>query len=247
MNAIRRNIPNCITCLNVAAGVLAIISAMRGYEEQWGITGIAWAYIFIGIAAVADFLDGFAARLLNAYSGLGKELDSLCDLVSFGVAPAIILYQSLDWAHLNLQTPEWVKWTAVLVPVFAALRLARFNLDTRQSENFIGLPVPANAIFWIGYTALLTPYYKLFHAFGAGGSELMAQWWCLLPILLVECWLMVSPVRMFSLKFKTFGWSGNQWRWLLILTAGVLVFCMGVPGLMWLVIAYVLYGIFDAN
>ena len=234
MKTLKQNIPNCITCLNVMAGVMAIISAANGYQEQWGLNGISWAYIFIGIAAAADFLDGFAARLLGAYSELGKQLDSLCDLVSFGVAPAIILYQTLDWAHATMFTPEWVKWLALLIPAAGALRLARFNLDPRQTDSFIGLPIPANAIFWIGYTALLGQC-----------TPLMAQWYCMLPIILVECWLMISPVRMFSLKFKTWGWQGNQWRWLLVLTAAVLVFCVGVPGLMWLIIAYVLYGIFD--
>ena len=198
----------------------------------YGLEAYNWAYIFIGIAAVMDFLDGFAARLLHAYSNLGKELDSLCDAVSFGVAPAMILFSTLE----RYGNPEWICWASLLIPVFGVLRLAKFNIDTRQTTSFIGLPIPANAIFWIGYTALCNDM-----------SGIMCEWWFVVPVLLVECWLMVSPLKLFSLKFKTWRWKGNQFRWLLIVTAIVLVFCAGVPGLMWLIIAYLLYGVMSRN
>ncbi len=208
---------------------MAILSAWRGESSMWGLTGLDWAYIFVGIAAVADFLDGFAARLLHAYSNLGKELDSLCDAVSFGVAPAMIMYATLSDTAMQ----DWTRWLVILIPIAGVLRLAKFNIDTRQTTSFIGLPIPANAIFWIGYSALCRE-----------GTVFLNEWYCYLPILLFECWLMVSPVKLFSLKFKTWGWKGNQFRWLLILTAIVLAFCMGVPGLMWLIVAYIAYGLF---
>ncbi len=227
MNTIVKNIPNGITCLNITAGCMAIVFALRSDSVIWGMEAYNWACIFIGIAAVMDFLDGFAARLLHAYSSLGKELDSLCDAVSFGVAPAMILYSTLEkYGH-----PEWLCWAALLIPVFGVLRLAKFNIDTRQSTSFIGLPIPANAIFWIGYTALC-----------AECPEYLCEWWVVLPVLFLECWLMVSPLKLFSLKFKTWGWKGNRFRWLLIATAIVLPVCLGLPGFMWLIIAYVLYG-----
>ena len=229
MNFIIKNIPNSITCLNIAAGCMAIICAFHGQETILGLPGLDWAYIFVGIAAVMDFCDGFAARLLRAYSDLGKELDSLCDAVSFGVAPGMILFATLT----ETGAQEWTRWLSLIIPIAGVLRLAKFNIDTRQTTSFIGLPIPANAIFWIGYTALARE-----------GVEFLNAWYCILPVLLVECWLMVSPLRLFSLKFKTWGWKGNEFRWLLILTAIVLVFCMGVPGLMWLIVAYVCYGIF---
>lgn len=230
MNVIVKNIPNSITCLNLAAGVMAIVCASRGDAPLWGLAAYEWAYIFVGLAAVADFLDGFAARALHAYSDLGKELDSLCDLVSFGVAPAIIMFSCLD----AVGAQAWIRWVTLLIPVCGALRLARFNIDTRQTTSFIGLPIPANAIFWIGYSALCY-----------GGAGFMTGWYWVLPAIVAESWLMISPLRLFSLKFKTWGWRGNQWRWMLLVTAVVLVSCMGVPGLMWLIVAYVLYGIFD--
>lgn len=230
MNVITRNIPNAITCLNLAAGVMSVLCASHGAETWWcGLPAYEWAYIFIGIAAVADFLDGFAARLLHAYSDLGKELDSLCDMVSFGVAPAVLMHYCLVWAGAD----EWTRWIVMLIPVCGALRLARFNIDTRQTTSFIGLPIPANALFWIGYSSLCY-----------AGTEFMCEWYVLLLAIVAESLLMVSPLRLFSLKFKTWGWRGNQWRWLLVITAPVLLFCMGVSGLMWLIVAYVLYGVF---
>lgn len=233
MNIIKKNIPNCITCLNLGAGVLSIICAARGQESLWGLSGWAWACIFMGIAAVADFLDGFAARLLHAYSDLGKQLDSLCDIVSFGVAPAMLMYYCFDWAETTMFAASWLKWCVIIIPVCGALRLARFNIDDSQTDSFRGLPIPANAIFWVGYSAMV---YQ--------GTLFLTQWYWALLALIVECWLMISSVKLFSLKFKTWGWKDNQWRWILILTAAIMVFCMGVPGLMWLIIAYVCYGLF---
>lgn len=232
MNIIRRNIPNAITCINLLSGVTAIICASQGDRPLWGMEAYEWAYIFIGIAAVADFLDGFAARLLHAYSELGKQLDSLCDLVSFGVAPAIIMH----YCAIATGMPVWTAWLALLVPVCGALRLARFNIDTRQTTSFIGLPIPANAIFWIGYSALCY----------AGGS-FAGEWYWAAAAIIIESWLMVSPLRLFSLKFKTWGWKDNRWRWLLIITAPVLVAIMGVPGLMWLIVVYVAYSLLGGS
>ncbi len=227
MNIIKRNIPNAVTCLNVLSGTLAIIAATHHDTMLWGLSGQSWAYIMIGVAAIADFCDGFMARLLHAYSDLGKELDSLCDLVSFGVAPAMILFESL-----GDRPDSWVRWVALLIPVCGALRLAKFNIDTRQSVNFIGLPIPANAIFWIGYTAMIS-----------AGATLLSVWWVALPVILIESWLMISELPLPSLKFKTWGWKGNGARWSLIIMAVVFTACMGVAGLMWLIVAYILMGV----
>lgn len=228
MNVITRNIPNAVTCINLLGGVMAIIMASGGDTQYLGLEAYRWVYIFIGISAVADFLDGFAARLLHAYSNLGKELDSLCDLVSFGVAPALLMYNCID----TLLPGSWMKWAVLLIPVCGALRLAKFNIDTRQTSSFIGLPIPANAIFWIGYSSICW-----------SGNPSLLEWYWLLPAVVVESLLMVSELKLFSLKFKTWSWRGNQWRWLLIATAVASVCIFGVAGLMWLIVAYVCYGL----
>lgn len=225
MNPIVRNIPNSITCINVLSGCLAIVAAAKGNSDMWGLQAYQWAFIFIAIGAVADFLDGFAARALHAYSNLGKELDSLCDLVTFGVAPAMIMLHLLA----ESEVPQWLPWTALLIPISGALRLARFNIDTRQTTSFIGMPIPANAIFWIGYAALLT-----------GGVDFLSEWYIFLPTLLIECWLMNSPLKMFSLKIKDFNLKKNAPQVLLAVATIVFCFTLGVGGLMWLIVFYVL-------
>ena len=228
MQKINRNIPNTITSLNLGAGVMAIIAASHGTGSFWGLLGFQWAFIFIGIAALADFFDGFSARMLKFYSDLGKELDSLCDIVSFGVAPAITLFFLIN----DLVPDKWIGWTVLLIPICAALRLARFNIDPRQTASFIGLPVPANAIFWIGYANFMSE-----------GVEFLYQWYVFIPFLLVECWLMNSNIKMFSLKIKTLSFKENIPRYLTILAAAVFCFTLGVSGLFWLIVFYILCSI----
>lgn len=228
MNTFKNSFPNFITALNLGAGCLAIIAASYGPNEFWGLRGFQWAFLFMAMSAVADFLDGFAARMLKAYSELGKELDSLCDLVAFGVAPAMTLFFLLKAIAID----PWLCWTTLLIPISAAFRLARFNLDSRQSVNFIGLPVPANAIFWIGYSSLLFR-----------GVEFLGVWYVFLCFLVVECWLMNSNLPMFSLKMKNFSFKENIHRYLLVLAAGIFCFTLGVGGLFWLIIFYVFCGI----
>lgn len=225
MNQIIKNIPNSITCLNIASGVVASIFALKGGEVVNGIPAYDWAFIFIGIAAVMDFLDGFAARLLKAYSDMGKELDSLCDAVSFGVAPAMLLFAALR----DNGAPDWLPWLAIIIPVAGVLRLAKFNIDTRQTSSFLGLPIPANAIFWIGYTASI---YQ-------GNANFASPFWAILFILILSG-SMISEIPLFSLKFKTWGWKGNAQRWILIFAAPLLVACLGLQGLSILIMVYII-------
>lgn len=229
MSKIKHAIPNCVTLVNLLSGVMAIICSFRGTSPLWGLEGWQWGAIFIGISTVADFFDGFFARLLKAYTALGKELDSLSDLVSFGVAPALLVFNVLEATGAE----PWLKWCMLLVPAFAALRLARFNIDTRQTTYFIGMPVPANAIFWIGFADLIlhgAPFLKLPVIF--------------IPVLLFEAWMMVSPFKLLSLKFHDYKPSGtNLWRYLLIFAAIFFVFVMNVSGLMWLIVFYILLSV----
>ncbi|MDE5551666.1 MAG: CDP-diacylglycerol--serine O-phosphatidyltransferase [Muribaculaceae bacterium] len=234
MNIIRRNIPNAITCLNVLSGCVAIIFAFHSTRIYGSLTGMQCAWIAIGVAAVADFFDGFMARLLKAYSPLGKELDSLCDLVSFGVAPAMMVY---NLSAGSPDSPCWLPWMSLLIPVAGALRLAKFNIDTRQTTSFIGLPIPANAIFWIGYTALAG-------AEGTGIAALTSPYW-LLPVIVLESWLMVFPLPMFSLKFAHYSLRDNRLRYFLLLAAVILIICTGVAGLLWTILLYLLLSLFS--
>ena len=223
LKKIRYNTPNAITCMNLIAGTVAIILASKGDEPMCGLVAYQWAFIFIGIAAVADFLDGFMARLLKAYSEVGKELDSLCDLVSFGVAPAVILYNAV----IAGGGAEWVAWCSLLIPAAGAMRLAKFNVDTRQESNFIGLPIPANAIFWIGFVAF---YYEI-------GGILN---WLTLAAIVVMSWLMLSSIRIYSLKFKNYSFKENSHRYILMIAAIVFVAIGGLMGMAITILYYVL-------
>ena len=228
MNSIKKNIANFVTLMNLGAGCLSIITACHGTSQYWGLLGFQWAFLFIAMGAVADFLDGFVARLLKSNSELGKELDSLSDLVTFGVAPALTLFFLLQ----DIGIDRWLCWTTLLIPLCAAMRLGRFNLDTRQSENFIGMPVPANAIFWIGYASLMWR-----------GVQVLSVWYVFLCFLIVECWLMNSNMPMYSLKMKNFSIKENFPRYLLVLAAGLFCFTLGTGGLFWLIVFYVLSSI----
>lgn len=227
MNALIRNIPNGITLLNLLSGTIAIICAFHGTGRYWGLEGWEWGAIFIGIGAVADFFDGFFARVLKAYSELGKELDSLSDLVSFGVAPAMLVFNVMRSTE---GVTDWLGWCILPVPLLAALRLARFNIDTRQASFFIGMPVPANAIFWIGFCALVRE-----------NAAFLTEPVIFIPLVVLEGWLLVSSLKLMSLKFHDYRFRGlNIWRYGLAAAAVVLVFCMGVSGFLWLIVIYVL-------
>ncbi len=212
--AIFAQIPNSITCLNLISGCIAIVMAFKGCY--------GWASIAIATAAVFDFLDGAMARLMKAYSAVGKELDSLSDLVSFGVAPAAMVYNIL---------PEEYSWIAISIPVCGALRLARFNVDTRQTTSFIGLPIPANAIFWIGAVSWME----------ANGPF---DAWIMIPATMLEAQSMLDPIQLVSLKFSNFKLNTeNCLRYFIIAAAIVLTVIFGLPGLSLTIILYYLLGL----
>ncbi len=227
-NRITKNIPNTITCLNLLSGAIACIFAFHYSELFAGLQGYQWAFIFIGAAAVFDFCDGAAARLLHAYSDMGKELDSLSDLVSFGLAPAMIVFNTINLFNTgDASTLSPWAFVALVIPVVGGLRLAKFNIDTRQTTNFIGLPIPAGAIFWIGLVAWL-------HR-----TEAFNNWIVALIVVLMSL-MMVSGVRMFSLKFKNFDFRENFRRYMLIFAAVLFVISDGISGLAWTIVFYIL-------
>ena len=207
-----------ITCCNLTAGSLAVIMALRGTFEQ--------AAIFILIAAVCDFLDGLSARLLHAYSDMGKELDSLSDLISFGLAPGLMVYTLLnDYLLLPYGNLEYLAYVALLIPIAGGIRLAKFNVDDRQTTSFIGLPIPANALFWIGVCFADT---RDWHPA------------IILALIVLFSYLMVSNLPMFSLKASNLSWSNNKLRYILVITSLGLVIWLGLTGLAGAIIAYIL-------
>ena len=218
MNKIRNIffwVPNFITSLNLAAGRLAVFF---GIEGQLG-----WAAIFIFAAAVFDFLDGLAARLLQAYSEIGKQLDSLADLVSFGLAPAAILFTMLELTMFKANQPifeieatplQWAfLFSVLIVPIAGAFRLAKFNLDDRQTDDFLGLPIPANAIFYASLGLLLEIGTK------AEVNTIILNRFNLMTAMVLLSALMISEIPMFSFKFKNLKWQDNQIRFLFIILA----------------------------
>ena len=210
-------LPNAITCMNLVSGCVALVLAFNG---QYGYASIA-----ICAAAVFDFLDGAVARAIGAYSEIGAELDSLSDLVSFGVAPGLMVYCQLP-APYNL--------AAIAIPVCGALRLAKFNVDTRQTSSFIGLPIPANALFWIGASA-----------FGAQYPQSVEPIVWTIVVLAVAL-SMLAPVNLPSLKFHDFKFQGeNRVRFFLIILTVALVALLGVPGLSVVIACYLMIGAFS--
>lgn len=230
---IKNYIPNTITCLNLVSGCVASVMALEG--------NLMYAVVWIILAAVFDFFDGFAARLLKAFSPIGKELDSLADVVSFGVAPGMILFVLLSWlapilplGGLNEYIPYW----AFVIPAFSGLRLAKFNIDERQTTSFIGLPVPAHALFWssLGYSVQpLLPQ---------GGVALLVG---LMALALVTSLLLVSEVPMFSLKIKSLAWKGNELRYILVACAVIFVSIWGFLGIAGTILLYVMLSIFNGR
>ena len=227
MKAIRNNIPNAITSLNLLFGCLACIAAFHCSETMCGtdLKGYQWAFIFIALAAVADFFDGLVARLIHAVSNIGAELDSLADLVSFGLAPALVLYNIM----LQQGAGHWAL-VALLLPVFGAIRLARFNVDTNQTTTFTGLPIPANAIFWIGFTSWYATY--------------PTPLWMVIVLIVALSLLMVCNLRMFSLKMHNLSSLKQNWaQYLQVVATVAFLVLMGLKGLAPAIMLYVLLSI----
>lgn len=220
----KKHIPNTITCCNLVCGCIATYWAFCGVYDT--------ALLFIVIGAVFDFFDGMSARLLGVSSPIGKELDSLADDITFGFAPSAIVFDYLKNFISDLPW-HYMIYLAFVMAAFSALRLAKFNLDERQAMGFIGLPTPANALFW---GALIV---------GAGDWLLTQPYavWGILLLLLLSCYLLVSEIPMFALKFKTWGWKGNEVKYVFLLSCIPLLLLLGVSGLAAAIAWYVLLSV----
>ena len=226
----KRNIPNIITSCNLVSGCIATCYAFYGNASL--------ALLWIVIGAVFDFFDGMSARLLNVSSPIGKELDSLADDVTFGVAPATILFYEftvMDYPAFLEPFRNIVPFAAYILAAFSALRLAKFNLDERHSMGFIGLPTPANALFWgalvVGYPNILESNHYMILV--------------LLALMLVSCWLLISEVPMFALKFKHWGISypGNPVKYGFIAFSACVLMVWQVAGIAVVILAYILVSV----
>lgn len=221
---IKRIIPNALTCANLVCGCIALVCAFNPFEQYMGMYGYEFCFLFILLGALADFFDGFAARLLNVHSSIGADLDSLADLVTFGLAPAMLIFNLFTASA----AADWMQWSALLVPICGALRLARFNVDDTQTIVFRGLPIPSCALFCIGLASVMV---------SPSGFNPYAATGCTVFIAI----LMVCPMRMLSLKFKGFGFNGtNILRYILLLIGLVSVSLWQWTGFLVVICAYIL-------
>ena len=224
---IKKHLPNAITCANLFSGCVGVVLAIQ--NNLWG------AAYAVFLAAIFDFFDGFAARVLKSFSGIGKDLDSLADVVSFGVLPSAILYQ------LFLQAPQisgvspFLNFSAFLIAVFSMLRLAKFNTDTRQAEIFIGLPTPANAILIASLPFVMEQYPQL--------SPYILNPYGLCAFAVVMCALLVAELPLLSLKFKSRDFNQNIYRYLLLLFSAILILFFKFAAVPMVIIIYIILSI----
>ncbi|MGE0076860.1 MAG: phosphatidylcholine/phosphatidylserine synthase [Bacteroidales bacterium] len=229
-----KHFPNAITLLNLVAGCLSIVASFEGQLEMAG--------LFILIAGVFDFLDGFSARLIKAYTLLGKELDSLSDVVSFGIAPSMILFQLMKQS-LGLSQDEgllnghWILAIPFIMAAFSSLRLGIFNLDERQTSSFIGLPTPANAFLIAGLVfGLDSNWSELFRTINTSSIIIIA-------IVVIQSFLLVCELPMFSLKIKSLNPKIAYKQFILIGGAIALIVIFHKASLSFIILWYILLSI----
>lgn len=259
------NIPNLFTASNLMCGVIAIICLLAG---RWD-----WACYLIYIAAVLDFFDGFIARKLNQMSELGKQLDSLADMVTFGVAPGILVFVMLvvqtstgiefndlrgfhevtgatisayldaladgSWSEISL-----LPFVGLIIPFFSLFRLAKFNIDTRQSTSFIGLPTPANTIFFTAFPLVWIQAYSNGTLDGAL-LNFMIHPYTLISLAAVMGYMLIAEIPLFALKFKTFGWKGNEIRFSFLILCLLWLVIFQVWGIAFIIISYILLSLIN--
>jgi CDP-diacylglycerol--serine O-phosphatidyltransferase len=236
-------IPNIMTLGNLLCGCLGIVFAFEG--------NLLWASYLIFIAGILDFLDGFVARLLNQHSEIGKQLDSLADMVTFGVLPSFIIAKLIqistrqntvlsDLMPSNLlsqtQLPT-LAYVAFFLALFSCLRLAKFNIDTRQSDSFIGVPTPANAFVVAAFPLILefNPKYKF----------LILNSTCLIAYTLIMSYLLISEIPLFALKFKNFSWVTNQIKYIFLILSVILLVALQFVGIPLIIFLYIILSVIN--
>ncbi len=257
------NIPNLFTASNFMCGITAIILSVSGRID------LAPFAIYLG--AILDFFDGFLARKLNQQGELGKQMDSLADVVTFGVAPGVMMmvllsYLSLNnvrfeseltldailalsfetWLDslLNMHPGSFIPFIGLIIPFFSIFRLAKFNIDTRQSDSFIGLNTPANTIFFTSFPLLLFIYKEDFFTGNTFINSIISQT-TLIPLIILMSVLLVSEIPFFSFKFKHFKWKGNELRYLFLITCGILIPTILVWSIPIIILLYIILSIVE--
>lgn len=214
----KKHIPNLLTCANLFSGCIGIVYAFNG--------DLKTVAFFVLISGIFDFFDGFAARLLHVKSDIGKELDSLADVISFGFLPGVIMYQLL-----KIENPDsYIPYLGFLITVFSALRLAKFNIDTRQSEDFIGLNTPMNTFLIISFPYLLENF------------NLVTQTWFLISCIALLCYLLISELRLFSMKINNLKWEQNKYKFIFLILS---ILCLAFLKFATIPIILILYILFS--
>ena len=227
-NGITRHIPNMVTCCNLFSGCIAAVMAFQSNYEA--------AILFIILGAVFDFFDGMLARLLNVSGPLGKELDSLADDITFGFAPSAIvfsLFKEVQYPEFMSGITEYFPYTAFIIAAFSALRLGKFNIDPRQSSSFIGLPTPANALFW-GSLVVGAHSFLVSDSFNAI---------YLFILVILMSYLLVAELPMFSLKFKSLSWKDNKVSYIFLLICIPLLAVFRISGFAAIILWYILWSL----
>ena len=213
----KKQIPNALTCANLLSGCIGVVFAFQGQLDL-----AAYAVLISGIF---DFFDGFSARLLNVKSPMGKELDSLADMVSFGFLPGVVMFKLLDMSDF---TSPYLPFIGFLITIFSALRLAKFNIDERQTEDFIGLNTPMNTLFIVSLPFIQKDYPALIN------STLL-----LVSITVLMCWLLVSEIRIFSLKFGSMKWADNKTKFIFLIVSAILIAALKFAAIPFVLILYI--------
>lgn len=225
-----RWLPNFLTLMNLFTGCVAIVALASDNFETAGICVL--------VSSGFDFLDGFVARLLKSYSPLGKQLDSLADMVSFGVVPGMILFRLFQHAHpmgifMDPQMMMIGSYFMFIVTLFSCLRLARFNIDTRQADHFIGLPVPANTLFIASL-----PFIIQSDQFAS--RDVILNPHVLIVIAILSAWIMVAELPLIALKFKSYNWKNNKAQWMLIIFSIGCFFTINYAALPIIILFYII-------
>ena len=224
-NCITRHIPNIVTCCNLLSGCVASVMAFQSNYKA--------AILFIILGAVFDFFDGMLARLLDVSGPLGKELDSLADDITFGFAPSAIvfsLFKEVEYPAYLQPVEDYFPYTAFIIAAFSALRLGKFNIDPRQSSSFIGLPTPANALFWSslvvgGHSFLVSESFNALYLF---------------ILVALMSYLLIAELPMFSLKFKNLSWKDNKTSYIFLLVCIPLLIVFHISGFAAIILWYIL-------